>query len=163
MSLSGIVIFGIFLLIMLVGMVGVIIPILPGVPLIFGATFVYALITDFNEITWNVIGIFVILTAVSLVVDWLATTYGVKKMGGSYAGMIGAFLGMIIGLFAGAVFGLVIGAFIGAIIGELLVGKKSDAAVKAGVGSFLGLLAGGLLKFIIGVVMIGVFVWKIVF
>jgi len=99
MSFGEIIIFSLAVLIMLVGLVGVVIPILPGIPLILGACFIYALITNFQVITWNIVGLFAALTVASLLIDWLATTYGVKKMGGSYAGMIGAFLGMIIGLF----------------------------------------------------------------
>jgi len=163
MSIEEILLFAFALLVMLVGLVGVIIPILPGIPLILGASFVYALITNFQAVTWSIVGIFAILTAVSLVLDWLATTYGVKKMGGSYAGMIGAFGGMIIGLFSGAIVGLIVGAFVGAVVGELLAGKKSETALRAGVGSFLGFLAGGVVKFAIGAAMIGIFVWQILF
>ena len=69
---------------MLIGLIGIIIPILPGVPLIFGALLIYALITKFQEISINVIIVCAALTAIAIIIDWLSATYGVKKMGGSY-------------------------------------------------------------------------------
>ena len=86
-----------------------------------------------------------------------------KKMGGSYFGILGAFIGMIVGLFIPGVgiFGFIIGAFIGAFIFELLINKESKRALKAGIGSFVGFLVGGVIKFAIGVVMIGMFIWHV--
>jgi uncharacterized protein YqgC (DUF456 family) len=43
---------------------------------------------------------------------------------------------------------MIIGAFIGAIAGELLKGKQSYEALKAGWGVFMGLMLGVLLKLI---------------
>jgi len=158
-----IVLFIIAMIVMLVGLMGIIIPILPGVPLIFGSLLIYALITEFQEISVNVIIVCAILTAIAIITDWLSATYGVKKMGGSYFGMIGAFVGMIVGLLVGALVGLIIGAFLGAFILELLAGKEKHVALRAGIGSFLGFLAGGVMKFVIGTVIIGVFVWRTLF
>lgn len=158
-----IVLFIIAMIIMLVGLIGIIIPILPGVPLIFGALLIYALITKFQEISINVIIVCAILTVIAIIIDWLSVTYGVKKMGGSYFGMIGAFVGMIVGLLVGALVGLIIGAFLGAFILELFAGKKKDVALRAGIGSFFGFLAGGVIKFVIGAVMVGVFIWRTLF
>jgi hypothetical protein len=86
-------------------------------------------------------------------------------MGGSYAGMIGAFTGMIVGLSLPGVgiIGFIIGAFVGAYAMELLINKDSRVALRAGLGSFLGFLAGGLMKFVIGAIIIGVFIWQVLF
>jgi hypothetical protein len=43
---------------------------------------------------------------------------------------------------------MIIGAFIGAIAGELLKGKQSYEALKAGWGVFMGIMLGVLLKLI---------------
>ena len=160
-----IIFFIIAVLIMLVGLVGIILPVLPGVPLIFGAAFLYALVTGFRDITGQVILVFAVLAILSFIFDWLAATFGVKKMGGSYAGIIGAFIGMIVGLLLPGVgvVGFIIGAFIGAFVMEMLVNKESKKAFRAGVGSFIGFMIGGVMKFTIGAVMIGVFVWKVLF
>ena len=160
-----IVIFILAVLVMLVGMLGIIIPVLPGVPLIFAAALIYAIITGFTQITGNIILIFAILTIASLVFDYLATVLGVKRMGGSVWGMIGAFVGMIIGLMIPGVgiIGFIIGAFVGAFLLELLVGKTSRQALRAGFGSFIGFIVGGVFRFIIGAVMIGIFIYRVIF
>jgi len=165
MTWFEIVIFILALLVMLVGLAGIILPVVPGVPIIFIAALLYALLTDFATISSQTIIIFAVLTVLSLLLDWLATAVGVKKMGGSYIGMIGAFVGMIAGLLLPGVgiIGFVIGAFVGAFLFELLISKKAQVALRAGFGSFIGFIAGGLLKFVIGASMIGVFVWEVLF
>ncbi len=159
---------GLFVLtvvVMLVGLVGVVLPVMPGVPIIFGAALLYALLTGFSTISGQTLIIFAVLTVLSIVLDWIASVMGVKKMGGSYAGMIGAFIGMIVGLLLPGIgiIGFIIGAFVGAYAMELLINKDSRVALRAGLGSFLGFLAGGLMKFVIGVIIIGIFVWKVLF
>ena len=163
MTWSEILLFIATLLVMLIGLAGVILPILPGIPIIFAAALVYALLTDFAAIGTQTLLIFAILTILALVLDWAAGIIGVKKMGGSRAGMIGAFIGMIVGLILPGVgiVGFIIGAFAGACIMELLVNKDSRTALRAGLGSLLGFLAGSLVKFIIGSIMIGIFIWQV--
>jgi hypothetical protein len=151
--------------VMLVGLAGVVLPIMPGVPIIFGAALMYALLTGFSTISGLTIIIFGILTIASIILDWAASVIGVKKMGGSFAGMIGALIGMVVGLSLPGVgiVGFIIGAFVGAYAMELLINKDSRVALRAGLGSFLGFLAGGLMKFVISVIIIGIFVWQVLF
>jgi uncharacterized protein YqgC (DUF456 family) len=165
MSWFEIIMFIIALMLMIVGMAGIILPLLPGVPIIFAAALLYGVATGFAQVTGQVILIFAILTAISLLLDWLATVIGVRKMGGSYLGMLGAFIGMIAGLLLPGVgiFGFIIGAFIGAVLFELLIGKTSKQAMRAGLGSFIGFLIGGVLRFAIGAVMIGIFIYRVLF
>jgi len=122
-------------------------------------------LTGFEYLGWNIIIIFGILTVVSFVLDWLAATSGVKKMGGSKAGIIGAFIGMIAGLLLPGVgvIGFIVGAFLGAFLLELLVNKESRTALRAGIGSFIGFLAGGVLKIVIALTMIAIFVYQVLF
>jgi uncharacterized protein YqgC (DUF456 family) len=152
------------LLVMIIGLAGVILPVLPGIPIIFAAALIYGFLTGFSVIGADTLLIFAILTIIALILDWAAGVVGVRKMGGSRAGMIGAFLGMIIGLLLPGVgiAGFIIGAFAGAFIMELLVNRDSRIALRAGFGSFLGFLAGGLAKFVIGSIMIGMFIWRVI-
>ncbi|MEE9554682.1 MAG: DUF456 domain-containing protein [candidate division Zixibacteria bacterium] len=165
MTWTEIILFSAALLVMIIGQVGIILPFIPGVPMIFGAALIYAILTDFAVISAQTVIIFAILAVFSVILDWIATALGVKKMGGSYFGMFGAFLGMILGLLLPGVgvIGFIIGAFVGAFLFETLLGKESKAAFKAGLGSFIGFLAGGVLKFVIGAAMIGVFIWQVLF
>lgn len=165
MSWYEISLFIIALIVMFVGLAGTILPVLPGVPIIFGAVLLYGLLTGFTAISYQTLIVMAILTVISLVLDWLATAYGIKKMGGSYIGMIGAFLGMIVGLIIPGVniFGFIIGAFIGAFVFEWFISQKTRVALRSGIGSFIGFLAGGLMKFVMGAVMIMIFIWSVLF
>jgi uncharacterized protein YqgC (DUF456 family) len=153
------------LIFMLIGLLGVILPVLPGIPMIFIVALVFSILTDFTYLSGQTIILLGILAIISLVLDWIATLFGVKKMGGSYFGVLGAFIGMIVGLLLPGVgiFGFVIGAFIGAFLFELLINKESKKALKAGFGSFIGFLVGGVFKLVIGAAMIGIFVWNVLF
>ena len=163
MNWHEIIFFIIALVIMIVGMLGVILPILPGVPLIFAAALLYGLVTGFVAINGQIILIFAVMTLLALILDWLTGVIGVRKMGGSYLGMAGAFIGMIVGLLVPGlgIFGFVIGAFAGAFLFELLLGKTGHQALRSGLGSFLGFVFGGLLRFVIGALMIGIFIYRV--
>lgn len=151
------------ILIMLVGLIGAVVPVIPGALLIFITTLVYAVITDFQEITKDTLIVLLIITAVTYLLEWLSTTFGVKRMGGSLWGVLGAFVGMIVGLVipGAGLIGFIVGAFAGAVIFELIIGKTTNEAFKAGLGSFIGFLAGGIIKLILCSVMIGIFVWNV--
>ena len=156
------IIFGSAVILMLVGLIGTVLPVIPGIPIIFIVALLYAWIEGFTHITGNIIAIFAILTGVSFLLDYLAAVVGVKKMGGSYFGVTGAVVGMITGFFVGGGLpGLIIGAFLGAVLFEMLRGKQSKQAFKAGLGTFVGAIMGGVLKLAIAATMIGVFVWKV--
>lgn len=159
-----IVYFVIALIIMLFGMVGILLPVVPGIPLILAAAFIYGVLTNFADINGNLLLIFTGLTLLSILLDYLATMFGVKKMGGSNMGVIGALVGMIAGLLIPGVgiFGFIIGAFLGAFLFEILLGKSGKDALRSGFGSFIGFMLGGLLRFVIGAVMIGMFFYNVI-
>ena len=155
------VIFILVILLMLGGLLGTVLPVIPGIPIIFLAALGYGIIEGFETITWGIIGILAILTGVSLLLDYAATVFGIKKMGGSYFGVAGAFAGMVVGFLAANLPGVIVGSFAGAVLGEMVIGKKSRQALRAGVGSFVGFVMGGVVKFTLGAVMIGIFVWNV--
>lgn len=161
MDVGTVLLFIVTLLIMLVGLAGVILPVLPGVPIIWAGAFLYGLFTGFEEINWNILGVFAILTGVTIILDYVANLYGAKRMGATRWGMIGALFGMLVGLFSGGLMGLLVGSFAGAVLGEILAGRAGSQALKAGIGTFLGFLGGTLIKFIVGCIMIGIFLWMV--
>lgn len=162
MSFLEIMIFISALIIMAVGLAGVILPILPGVPLIFAAGALYGILTGFEEISFNLLLIFAGLTVISLVFDYFANYFSVKKMGGGTAGAIGAVIGLLVGIFVHWL-AIILFPFLFAVVFELIAGTRGGKALRAGTGAFMGLLFGGLFRFIIGCVMIGIFIWKVLF
>ena len=50
MSILELALFVVALLVMVIGLAGVILPVLPGIPLIFGAAVLYAILTRFENI-----------------------------------------------------------------------------------------------------------------
>lgn len=162
MTFPEILLFVIMLIIMIIGLAGVILPVLPGIPLIFGAAVLYGILTRFQEINLQLILIFAGMTVFGLIVDYLANYLSVRKMGGGKAGAIGAVIGLMIGIWFGIVW-IVVLPFALAVVFELIAGRETRQAVTAGFGAFVGLLFGGLIRFIIGCVMIGIFVWTVLF
>jgi uncharacterized protein YqgC (DUF456 family) len=162
MNSLEILLFIIVLMVMIIGLAGVILPVLPGIPLIFAAAVLYAVLTGFKQITLSLVLIFAGLTVFGLVVDYLANYLSVRKMGGGRAGAIGAVIGLMIGIWFGLIW-IIILPFLLAVVLELIAGKEARGALTAGFGALVGLLFGGLTRFIIGCVMIGIFIWAALF
>jgi uncharacterized protein YqgC (DUF456 family) len=150
------------LLVMFCGAIGSVVPILPGTPIIFIAAVLHRLYFGAaGANNWVLLGL-LLLTVISFLFDYLSGTYGAKKLGATWRGMLGAIIGGLVGLFF-SLPGIILGPFIGAMLFELLGGSKFKHAARAGLGAFLGLIAGAIGKFAICVVMIGLFTLNVVF
>lgn len=147
MLIFTVVVIGLILLIL--GFIGCIIPALPGPPLSFVAILILAIAQGFIEpLTLNLIIIMLIVTIVVTVLDYIIPAAGAKKYGSSKWGVWGAIIGMIVGMLYFPPFGMIVGAFIGAVGIELIAGKTSKEAMRAGWGVFIGTMFGTLLKLI---------------
>ena len=149
-------------ILMFLGLFGSVLPGLPGAPLILLGALLYAWHTGFAAVTWSVLLWLLILTILSYFLEFLASVFGVKKLGGSRWGMAGAFLGGIIGLLAGGLVGVLVGPFLGAFLLELIKTEDPGRSLKSGFGSLAGFLAGVVGKLILAVIMIGIFLVKII-
>ena len=147
----------------LIGLAGTILPTLPGNILIFGGALVYGIFTEFEEVTLPVLAGLLGISIGALVLDYAAEAYGAKRFGATKYGIWGTVIGGIVGLIILNVVGLLLGIFLGAIIPEIIVARRSvKGALKIGWGSLLGFLGGTFMKFILGLVMIGIFVAALV-
>lgn len=151
------------LLVMLVGVAGAVLPALPGTPLVFIAALAHKLCFGDRSVAWWVLVILGLLAAMSLVVDFLATTYGAKKLGATKRGIVGAMIGAVVGLFVFPPFGLLIMPFLGALLGELSGGREWKESAKAGVGATLGVLAGAAGKLLCCIAMVGLFLINLLY
>ncbi len=138
---------GIGVLFIIGGIIGCILPVLPGPPL----SYIGLLLLHFTEhysYSTKFLFIWAIITVVVYALDFIIPAWGTKKFGGSKYGVWGSIIGLLLGLFVFPPIGIIIGPFLGAVAGELIAGKESGKAFKAGFGSFLGFITGTLLKLI---------------
>lgn len=149
------------LLVMLVGLICTLLPAVPGPPLVLAAAVVHRLVFGQASINNLVLIILVLLTALALAFDFMASIFGTRKFGATWRGMVGAVVGGIIGLFF-SLPGIILGPFLGAMLFEMVGDKEFKEAVHAGVGATVGLLLGVAGKFSIGVVMIILFATNVI-
>ncbi len=145
------------LLIMCIGCLGSLLPGIPSTPLVLISAIGHKIYFKAASIGWIVIVLLVLITALALVMDYLATVYGAKRFGATKKGMAGAIVGGIIGLFFNLP-GIILGPFIGAVIFEMIGGREWKPAAKAGVGATLGLFAGAVGKLFCCLSMMALFV-----
>jgi len=143
----------------IIGFVGLIYPIIPAAVFIIGGFLLYGLFFSFTELSWTFWVIESFFVVLLFGADMLANAFGVKKYGGSKAGIWGSTIGLLIGPFIIPFVGIILGPFLGAFIAELLFSKTTiKQALKTGFGSVIGFLTSVFTKGIIQTVMIIIFV-----
>jgi len=135
----------------IIGVLGSLLPILPGPPISYAGVLLLHF-TRYAQYSTRFLILFAILTAVVAVLDYVIPIWGTKKFGGSKYGTWGATIGVVVGIFMGPV-GMIVGPFIGAVVGEMIYGKKSNEAFRAGLGSFIGFITGTLMKIVLSVIL----------
>lgn len=143
----------------ILGLVGTVVPVLPGVPIAFAGMVLAAWITDFQLVGWGTLGVLAVLTLLALLIDFLASAFGAKRLGASPWAFWGAMLGAFVGMFFGLI-GIIIGPFAGAVIAELSQGQGAKQAGRSGYGVWLGMIVGTAAKLAIVFIMIGIFVTR---
>ncbi len=161
MTFGEIVLFVLSFVAMLIGLSGIFLPVLPGLQLTFAAFLLYGILTGFASITVEAVLIFFVIVIFSMALDYLAIRIGVKKLGGTRLGIIGAFVGSLPGLFLAGPLGMLVGAFAGAVLFEYVGGRGKHFAFKAGLGTLVGFFGGALIKFVIGVSIVIFFVYEV--
>lgn len=161
MNASEIVGFVLTLLVMIVGVAGAALPGLPGTPLIFLAALGHKLWFGAAAPHWIIIIGLGLLAAVSMALDFVATTYGAKRMGATWRGMVGAGVGAVVGIFIFPPFGLILFPLVGAALAEMAGGRQWKESSKAGFGAALGVVAGTLGKIGCSLAMIGLWVFSL--
>jgi uncharacterized protein YqgC (DUF456 family) len=133
------------IILILIGFIGCIIPGIPGPPIAYIGILIQVFKTE-NPFSARFLIIWALITIFVSILDYLVPAVGTKKFGGSKRGIWGSVIGLFVGIFFFPPIGLIIGPFLGAFLGELTGGKETDAALKAGFGSFMGFLTGVVLK-----------------
>ena len=147
----------------LVAFAGLVYPIIPSALFMVGGYIVYGFTVTFDEMTWFFWTVQILFFVLLFAADTLSNLVGVKKFGGSKAGMWGSTIGLIVGPFAIPVAGILLGPFLGAVIAELVVSRSPlKQAFKTGVGSLVGFLTSVVTKGLLMIIMIIVFVFFVV-
>lgn len=133
------------LVVMLVGCAGSVLPGIPSTPLVLIGAIGHKLYFKETGAGWIVLTLLVLITALSVVMDYLTTILGAKQFGATKKGMVGAIVGGIIGIFFNLP-GIILGPFIGASVFEMAGGREFKPSMKAGLGATLGLFAGAVGK-----------------
>jgi uncharacterized protein YqgC (DUF456 family) len=130
------------LILALAGMVGCILPIIPGPILSFFALILLSWIKNWQIFSQTFLIVMGVLTALLIILDYVAPALGAKKYGASRRGLWGSAIGMIIGIFFIPPWGMIVGALVGAMVGELASGKSGRKALRAGGGILIGNVLG---------------------
>ena len=130
------------------GLVGCFLPVLPGPPLSLAGYLLLLLTPSEGGVTWWSITILTILTAFTIIADFVLPALGVKVFGGTKWGNWGCILGSIVGLFF-APWGIIIGPFVGAFLLEYIYCHQLKTSLLSATGSFVGFVVGSGLKVVV--------------
>ena len=141
-----------------IGAVGVVLPVLPGIPIAWLGLFIYAYAGDFSVVSFTTTMVFLGLTVLTLILDFVLPIWGLKRFKPSRAGVVGSLLGLVIGIFVSGPLGFIIGPLVGAFLGELYAGREFAQALKVSGGTALGFFLSAFLKLTLIAIMFGYFV-----
>ncbi|HWO98005.1 MAG TPA: DUF456 family protein [Bacillus sp. (in: firmicutes)] len=154
----AIVYWSIIAVLFIIAFVGLVYPIIPSVLFIAAGFILYGVFFSFEPFGFLFWSIQIVLITALFAADYLANLVGVKKFGGSKAGIWGSTIGLLVGPFVIPVAGIIIGPFIGAVLAELLFQRKPvSEAIRIGFGSLVGFFSGAVTKGFIQIIMIGYF------
>ena len=148
-------IFWICLVFMLVGLFGLVIPIFPGIVVIWLAVLAYGLVTGFTTLGWILFVLISILLVVGVTIDNILMNAKAHKEGAAWSSLI---LGMLAGIL-GTIFLPPLGGIIAAPLAILLIEYVRQQDFNKALRTLRGLLIGWgmsfVVRFFIGLVMIG--------
>ncbi|MBI4092785.1 MAG: DUF456 domain-containing protein [Candidatus Kerfeldbacteria bacterium] len=148
--------------VMLVGLISIVIPFLPSIPVIWLGIFLYGVGTNFAVVDANFMLLISLLAFATVFLDYTTTVWGLKKYRGSFWGIVGAALGGFVGSIWGIFGAFVIGPIFGSIVFEMLRGRDNVYGVETERFTIVGFIGGTIVKFSVGVAMIGLFLWKLI-
>ena len=145
------------LLLLFIGLLGTFLPVLPGLLLSLCGLLIYKYGAE-NSLPTIYIWIFVILTLLSVILNYLIPARTNRKYGGTRWGSIGSVIGTFAGIFFIPIpFGFLIGMFLGVFIGELLHDRTDQKkALNSVKGAFIGFIYGTGFNFLVGLSMLAV-------
>lgn len=142
---------------------------IPGTFVIVGNTLIYAVLTKFSTLSWQFVGVLLLISVIAEVLEFFLGAAAAGKFGASKVGMLGAILGGFFGAVWGTsifpLIGTILGAFVGAFAGaaffDYLGSRNFQKALRVGYGAFLGAIGGKLSKIAVAIAMVVMVGFKI--
>ncbi len=137
----------------IIGIAGSILPGLPGPPISWAGLLILYIWGNGtnaagNPMTTKFLLIWLAITIVVCIIDYVVPAYFTRITGGSKAAGRGAIIGLIVGMFVPPV-GIILGTLGGAFLAEFLVSRKDGwESTKSAVGALLGFFFGTGIKLI---------------
>jgi len=128
------------IILVIAGFPGIFIPALPGIPLAFGGYIMIAGGMGFKSIHPGVYIFLALITLISVLADYFASSIATKKAGGSATSAIAAFVGLFVGILSGQFYLMFILPFIFAFIVEYIKTGNLKKGLKVGSYAFVGFL-----------------------
>ncbi len=159
--LSG-AIFWITLGFMVVGLFGLVVPIFPGILVIWLATLGYGVVTGFTALGWGMFALITVLMVAGSTIDNVLINASAHRQGASCLALVLATVGGIVGTIVFPPFGGLIAAPLVLLVVEYIRQQDFHQALASLRGMAVGLGASFVVRFLIGLAMIGVWlIWAI--
>jgi len=143
---------------MLVGLLGAIIPFLPDVVLIWIGALLYGMVVGWGQNGGWLFGVISVLGLIGLISDAWVSGAGARQGGASVLTTLGGLVIGLVGLFAAGPLGFLGGILLGTFVLEYARHQDPEQALRATFGMGLGYGASFIVKFLLGLGMIGAWV-----
>ena len=148
---------------MLVGLASTLIPVIPDLGLILISALGYGLLVGWGENGWWLCTIIVLLGLAGQTAEMLVSGAGARRGGASWLSTFGGLAAGVVGLFVAGPIGLIAGLLLGTFMLEFIRHKNTEEALRAMFGMGVGYGVSFVVKFLLGLVMIGTWItWVIV-
>lgn len=148
--------------IMALGLFSLLTYIVPGLTIIWIAALVYGIVKGFTVPTGIIFGVITLLMLGGNIVDNLTMGASAKKTGASWLSIAVALVAGVAGTFLLPPFGGILFAAVGILVVEWIRNKNLEAGLRSTGGILKGCGLGVILRFGIGVIMIGLWVLWVV-
>jgi uncharacterized protein YqgC (DUF456 family) len=143
---------------MLAGLTGTLLPVLPDVILIWGSALLYGLLIGWGRIGAGLFAGISVLALVAFLAELWVSGLGARRAGASFWSSAGGLAAGVVGLLIAGPIGLIVGMLLGIYLIEYVRHRDPDLAAQATFGLGVGFGASFLVKFLLGMVMITLWV-----
>jgi uncharacterized protein YqgC (DUF456 family) len=148
---------------MLIGLLGTVLPVLPDLPLVWVAALGYGLLVGWGDHGALLFGLISVLGVIGILSEIWVSGAGARRGGASFLSTLGGIGLGLAGLLVAGPIGLVVGMLAGTFVLEYVRHQDVDLALRATLGIGLGYGVSIVVKFMLGTVMIGLWiVWLFV-